>query len=76
MRLTKTAILSLKGTNVVFKETLAEALGSSLNSMYRWISENEDNGPLTKAKAIQMIREETGLEDSQILEEDTIKEEQ
>lgn len=76
MKLTKTAILALRGTSKEFKQLLAKELDSSYKSLQRWIGANDENGPLTKAKATEMIQKETGLEDSQILEEDTVDETQ
>ncbi len=68
MRLSKVAILAIRGTSPEFKVRLAEACGVSLRTMWKWISENNDD--LTKAEPLKMIREETGLDDSQILEEE------
>lgn len=36
------------------------------------IKENKDNGPLTTMAAMQVIREETGLMDSEILEAEPV----
>lgn len=52
---------------------LALALGFSETWIRSLIDMNKENGPLTTAKAIQTITEETGLDQSEILE-DTIKE--
>jgi hypothetical protein len=76
MKLSKTALFALKGAPKESKERLATALGASVNSVYRWINENEDNGDLTKAMAVQVISEETGLNREDILEESDVKEEQ
>jgi hypothetical protein len=70
MRLSKIAILALRGTSKEFKKDMAEKLNTSDNSLYRWINDNEENGPLTTMKSLQLIREETGLNDGQILEEE------
>ena len=72
MRLSKIAILALKGFSKDAKARIADAIGSSTKSLYRHINENQDNGDLTKMKALQVISEETGLDQSQILEEDTV----
>jgi hypothetical protein len=74
MKLSKIALLALKGTGKEAKERIAEALGTSLNSVWRWISENKNNGDLTKAKAVEIIAEETGLDAGQVLEEETSEE--
>ena len=41
----------------------------SVYTVKRWIDANEPNGDLTKTKAVQIISEETGLTDSEILME-------
>lgn len=46
---------------------LALALECTDQTVIRYIRDNDDN--LTKAAALAVIREETGLEDSQLLEE-------
>lgn len=48
--------------------SIALALDFSEQWTRRLIENNKDNGPLTTAKALQVIREETGLVDSEILE--------
>ena len=63
--------LSKINSSVRLKTVLALELSKSVATVSRWISDNTDNNPLTTAKALQLIREETGLEDSQILEETT-----
>lgn len=72
MKLTKAAILTLRGMNHQAKEKVAAAAGVSMPTLYRWINENNDG--LTKAAALQVIREETGLSDQEILEEEKEKE--
>lgn len=70
MKLSKLAILVIKGSEVDFKERLAEAIGVSIQTFYRYVVENDDS--LTKASVLKLIRIETGLSDDQILEEETI----
>lgn len=67
MKLTRIAILALRGFSSDAKARLADALGISLSTLHRYINDNDDN--LTKAAALTVIREETGLLDSEILEE-------
>jgi predicted transcriptional regulator len=74
MRLSKTAILALRGTDQETKERIAKAIGVSTPTIYRYIQANEINGQLTKAAAVKKISEETGLSNDQVLEEDTVKE--
>ncbi len=66
MRLTKRA-LELINTPAM-RRLLMAALGDVAEStIYRYINTNDDN--LTKAAALKVIREETGLKDEEILEE-------
>lgn len=74
MKLSKAAILALKGMNNEKKVALAAVLGVHEKTVYRYISDNDDN--LTKAASLQFIKEETGLPESEILEEATVKEQQ
>lgn len=68
MKLTNTAIQAAK-SNTRLKALLSLGFEKSVHTIDRWISENEPNGDLTKAAAIQLIQEETGLTQDQILEE-------
>lgn len=68
MRLSHIAILAVKGASPGIVKKLAGAIGASESSIYRFINDNDDN--LTKAAALKVIREETGLSDHDILEED------
>ena len=72
MRLTTKAILAFKG-NSRLKNRIALEMDKSVYTVDRWLSENEDNGFLTTAKSIQVIKEELGLTDDEILEEETVK---
>lgn len=67
MELSRIAILAVRGACPGIIKKLADAIDASESSIYKWISENHSN--LTKAAAIKVIREETGLTDNQILEE-------
>jgi len=68
MKLTEKAIASLSARETVLK--LALALGFTEVWIDRLIRKNKENGTLTTAKALQVIREETGLSDQEILEEE------
>lgn len=48
--------------------SIALQLGFSEQWTRRLLSQNKDNGPLTTVSALAVIREETGLTDSEILE--------
>lgn len=67
MKLSKVAILALKGLDAGRKKALADVLGVNDKTLYRYLNDNDDN--LTKAASLQFIRTETGLTDSAILEE-------
>jgi predicted DNA-binding transcriptional regulator AlpA len=67
MRLTKTALDAINTPAI--RRKLMEALGDVAEStIYRYIARNDDT--LTKAAALKVIREETGLTDQEILEEE------
>lgn len=67
MRLTKTALDAINTPAI--RRKLMEALGDVAEStIYRYIARNDDT--LTKAAALKVIREETGLTDREILEEE------
>lgn len=68
MKLSNKAISNI---NVRAKNRLALELNCSVQTVERWIKINESNNDLTKTKAIQIISEETELELSEILEEDS-----
>lgn len=70
MKLTQSAIDKINTRSVILD--IALALDFTELWVNKLISANKDNGPLTTAKALQVIREKTGLPDSEILEEDTI----
>lgn len=69
MRLTKTALEAIN--TPACRRLLMAVLGDVAEStIYRYIAANDDN--LTKAAAMKVIREVTGLTDAEILEEDTV----
>jgi len=72
MKLTKLVLSAIKGDSDL-RLKVRTALGVSNPTMTRLLRENDDD--LTKAAAMQVIREETGLSDDQILEQDTVSEE-
>jgi hypothetical protein len=74
MKLSNQAIEAISERPVVLR--LALALGFSERWILRVIGKNKKNGPLTTIAAIQIIREETGLLDSEILEASDVKEPQ
>lgn len=66
MKLTKKALEEIR-TNKRLRALLALTLDKSDFTIQRYITTNDDT--LTKAAALQVIREETGLSDDQILED-------
>lgn len=66
MKLTKQAIQAINGR---VKLELALALGFTEAWTTALVKKNKDNGPLTTAKALQVISEKTGLLETEILEE-------
>ncbi len=66
MKLQNKAIQELKD-NMRLRNRLAFDLNKSPATINRWIIDNDDN--LTKAAVLEIIRQETGMVDSQILEE-------
>lgn len=67
MKITKKALSKIN--NQTARLRIALALGFSETWVRGLIDKNKDNGPLTTAAALQVIREETGLVDSEILME-------
>lgn len=67
MKLSKIALLAVRGACPAIIDKLSEAGIGSKPTIYRYINDNDDN--LTKAAALKVIREETGLTDEQILED-------
>ena len=68
MKLTKKAIRRIKDSGISLK--LALALNFSEQWVLKLIEANKPNGPLTTIGVLRVIREETGLPDSELLEEE------
>lgn len=64
MKLTQKALAAIKERGLF--PHLAIALKVSVQSIYRYVSTNDDN--LTKAASLETIKKETGLTDDEILE--------
>lgn len=71
MKLTKQAIESLDAREKRLQ--LALKLGFTEVWIDRLITKNKPNGPLVTVTALNVIREQTGLTDSEILEEESIE---
>lgn len=67
MRLSTAGISIIRGNRTIW-QAVRESLGVSTASMYRYVSLNDSE--LTKAAALQVLRKETGLTDSELLEEE------
>lgn len=65
MKLSKTALKKILGSKRALKLKIAIALNCSEGTINRYLRDNDDS--LTKAAALIVIREETGLLDSEIL---------
>ncbi len=72
MKITSTGIEAIKGS-LRLRNRLALEMDRHNASIEKWIRENKENGELTTAKALQIIKEETGLTESELLEEETIE---
>lgn len=70
MKLSKKAIRKIDKR---VKLELAIALKFTEYWIGKLLEKNKSNGPLTTPSALQVIREFTGLNDDQILEEDAVK---
>lgn len=74
MKLSKMALLAVRGMSMEVKKRVADACGITLQTFYKKIRENEINGVLTKAIAIETIAKETGIRYGDILDEDLAEE--
>lgn len=70
MRLSELGITILRGSEKI-RERLRASFDITSTTVNRWVRENDDN--LTKAAALSIIREETGLSDSEILENESVE---
>lgn len=70
MKLTKKAIEAIDKAETRLK--LALGLSFSETWIRSLIADNKNNGPLTTFKALEVIRQETKLEDSEILEAEKV----
>lgn len=66
MKLTSKAIDAITTQT---RNRLALELDCSVFTIGRWIKDNADNGDLTKKRAVQIISEESGIPEAEILEE-------
>lgn len=60
--------------NVASRKRISDKLGIGDQMLYKHIRANNDNGPLTKMRAVIAISEEIGIDVTEILEEiETVK---
>lgn len=72
MKLTAKAITAISNRGSML--ALALALGFTEVWIVKLIEANKENGPLTTAKALQVIKSESGLNESEILESEPVGE--
>jgi hypothetical protein len=72
MKLTANAIAAINKNPIRLK--LAQELRFTETWIRKLIKSNKENGDLTTATALKVIREETGLPDTDILESSEVKE--
>lgn len=67
MKLTKKAIQKLNN-NSGAKARLCSVLDKSYPTIQRWINDNEEDGKLTTANALEVLSEELNMPQPQLLE--------
>lgn len=67
MKLNTAGISIIRGNKALW-EAIRVALGVSANTMYRYVANNDV--VLTQASALTVIKQETGLTDAEILEDE------
>ena len=68
MKLSESAMETIKHKDHLrLRNRLALELNVHSSSVERWLKENEHDGPLTRASVLNMITEETGLTQEEIL---------
>lgn len=67
MKIKKLVIMAIRG-NTGLRRRIKEVLDISEPTLQRLLRENDED--LTKASALKVIREELGIDDSEILEEE------
>lgn len=67
----KQTIINRLNQERMFRLKIADGLGFKELWIDKLIEANKNNGPLTTAKSLQVIRKELGITDSEILEEQT-----
>lgn len=70
MKLSNLALLALKGMNLENKKRVADEMGLTMDTFYRWLRTNDEK--LTMAACTTVIKKEFGLTDEQILEAEKV----
>ena len=66
MRLSKIALLALRGMDRNSRISLAGDLGITENTLYKWVRTNDDS--LTKAACLMVLQRELGISQEHLLE--------
>lgn len=69
MVLTTLCTYALQGLTVPQKQELATLIDCSMKSIYRWIAENKNNGPLTTKAAIGFMQRVFGAPEDLLVTE-------
>lgn len=67
MKISKVALLALRGMERTERQRLAREMGTTEDTLYRWIRINDEK--LTLAANLTVIKKEFGLSDEQVLED-------
>jgi hypothetical protein len=67
-------VVSAMKRNSRVKNRIALEMDSSVQTVERWIKENEPNGRLTAVRLVQIIAEELEVNESEILENEVVSE--
>lgn len=67
MKLTRKAVQKLKASSGA-KARLCSVLDKSYPTVQRWINENDEDGKLTTANALEVLSEELGIPQTELLE--------
>jgi hypothetical protein len=70
MKLNTAGISIIRG-NKAIKDKIRDSLDVSSATMYKYVADNDEI--LTQAAVLKILREETGLSDQEILEEEVVK---
>jgi hypothetical protein len=68
MQLTQTALDKIN-TSPELKKELVYHLANTSYTLDRWLRDNKPNGNLTTFRAIEIIKEQTGLKQSDIIQD-------